>query len=597
MTEKSGNAALYLFHQGTNCQAYEYLGCHTEDGRTVFRVWAPNAEAVSVTGDFDGWQGSVPMTRISEGGIWEAYVERLCDGTRYKYAIRTHDGRSLMKADPYAFSAELPPDTASVVYDISGYKWTDAKWLKQRPTRTEHAYPMNIYELQLSSWMRREDGGLMSYAELARELAPYVKQMGYTHISITDAAEYVLDGWRTEVYSFFAPSSRFGTPSDFCGFVDSMHEAGIGVFVDFSISCFPHKALGRFDGQLLYEENSSPATGFNLSHGEVKSFLGSALCFWLERYHIDGFNISGMSKLVYPTGSVGRYIETVAALKSLYSYIKKNFFGVMMITDSPDFLTGVSGDSTGDADFDIMRNLPWTNYTLGYLNRVPRKRESAYHVTPEMKKIAKCNTLLAISCENVSGKGNSLIERAGGDYEQKFAGIRAILGHMIAYPGYKMTFMGSEFGQFRAWSRERELEWFLLDFEMHAKLQLYTAELNMLYLALPALHGKDFEIIDDESDGLFLCRRRGGGDELIIAVNLSDKGCDSIAVPVSAPCTCKEIFNSDNGRFGGRGRLNEFEIMSQASEDGQGYINLSVPPLAISIFRSVGMTPKKRKSK
>ncbi len=595
--DKRRNTESYSLHEGTNYRAYEYLGMHRGSYGCVFRVWAPHAEKVCLVGDFCDWNDGIEMRRINEDGIWECAVNdaSVHNKDKYKYKIYTKD-ECFYRADPYAFESERQPADASVVCDLEDYAWKDEGWIAYRATEDYHA-AINIYQLDLGAWRTYRSGEYFSYEVLARELAPYVKQMGYTHISITDAAEYVLDGWRTEVYSFFAPSSRFGGPLEFCGFVDSMHEAGIGVFVDFSISCFPHKALGKFDGQLLYEENSSPATGFDLSHGEVKSFLGSALCFWLERYHIDGFNISGMSKLVYPTGGVGRYIETVAALKSLYSYIKKSFSGVVMITDSPDFLTGVSGNAAGDADFDIMRNLPWTNYTLGYLNRAPRKRESAYHVTPEMKKIAKCNTLLAISCENVSGKGNSLIERAGGDYEQKFAGIRAILGHMIAYPGYKMTFMGSEFGQFRAWSRERELEWFLLDFEMHAKLQLYTAELNMLYLALPALHGTDFEIIDNERDGLFLCRRRGGGDELIIAVNLSDKGCDLITVPVSAPCTCKEIFNSDNGRFGGCGRLNELELRSQASEDGQGYINVSVPPLAISIFMSVGMTPKKRKSK
>ncbi len=595
--DKRQNTDSYSLHEGTNYKAYEYLGMHRGLSGCVFRVWAPHADKVSLVGDFCDWCDGTEMRRINAEGIWECSVNDadVCVGQKYKYRIYKGE-ESFLRADPYAFESERQPADASVVCGMQEYSWKDAGWLSYRKTK-EYRAAVNIYQLDLGAWKIYRGGEYFSYEALARELAPYVKQLGYTHISITDAAEYVLDAWRTEVYSFFAPSSRFGSPAEFCGFVDSMHEAGLGVFLDFSVANFPHIALGSFDGELLYEENSSCATGFDLSHGEVKSFLGSAVCFWLEKYHIDGFNISGMSKLAYPTRGVGQYIDNIAAFKKFYAYIKKNFSGVMMITDCPDFLSGVSGSVSGDSDFDIVRNLPWTNYTLGYLSRAPKNRDTSYHVTPEMKKIANKNTLLAIPCDCVSGRGNSLIERAGGDYAQKFAGIRAILGHMIAYPGYKLTFMGSEFGQFREWSRERELEWFLLDFEMHARLQLYTAELNMLYLSMPALHGTDFEEIESGHDGLFLCRRRGGEEELVIAVNLSDKPCDSISVAVAADTPYREIFNSDNGRFGGLGRLIENDIKPQATENGQCYINLSVPPLAISILRRVGVTQKKRKLK
>ncbi len=591
------DAEWYSLHQGTNYKAYEYLGASRAGNGCIFRVWAPNAEGVALVGDFCDWHTGIQMRRINPEGIWEIAVNdrEIHAGDKYKYKIFT-GSEYLYRADPYAFATEVQPADASVVTDLEDITWRDSGWLEYRQTE-DYRQAVNIYQLDLGAWRRYRDGEYCSYGDLARELAPYVKQLGYTHISLTDGAEYVLDGWRTEVYAHYAPSARFGAPEEFAEFVDCMHEAGIGVLMDFSFSCFPARALSFYDGKMLYEDSASPVAGFDLSRGEVKSFLASAVCFWLDKYHIDGYNINGVSKLAYSGGGVGQYIETAAAFKSLYAYVKKNFVGVMMITDSPDFLMGVSGNTAGDPSFDVIRNLPWTNYTLGYLTRSPRKRDTAYHVTPEMKKIINNNTLVAISCENVSGARNSLIEKAGGDYGQKFAGVRAILGHMIAYPGYKMTFMGSEFGQFREWSRNRELEWFLLDFEPHAGLQLYTAELNMLYLALPALHKGKFTAIECEDDGLFLCSRSCGEDELVIAVNLSSDGYEDYKIKVSDGTTYREIFNSDNGRFGGNGRLNAGDIKPQIDGKGDSYINLSIPPLAISVLSCVGRTQKKRRSK
>ncbi len=595
---KRQSTEAYLLHKGTSYKAYEYLGAHRLVGvGYVFRAWAPNADRVMLVGDFCDWSNGVEMRRINPEGIWEVAVseDQVNVGDKYKYKIFSGD-RVAYKADPYAFATEVQPADASLVYQLDSYAWRDSGWLAYRKSEEYHE-AINIYQLDLGAWQRYRDGGYATYEMLARELAPYVKQLGYTHISITDAAEYILDGWRTEVYAFFAPSSRFGTPDDFKRFVDAMHEAGIGVFIEFSFSCFPQRALSKFDGMTLYEEKDSPATGFDLSRNEVKSFLASAICFWLEEYHVDGFNLTGMSRLASPVGGVGQYIETISAFNSLYSYINENYFGIIMITDSPAFLRGVSGNEEGDSKFDVVRNLPWTNYTLGYLSKAPKRRDRAYHLTPEMKKIINKNALIAISCENVSGQRNSLIEKMGGDYEQKFAGVRAVLGHMIAYPGYKMTFMGSEFGQFREWSRERELEWFLLDFEFHAKLQLYTAELNNLYLALPALRSGEFEPLECGEDGLFVSKRTKGTDELIIAVNLSDKGYDLIKVDIPQSGVYKEIFNSDHQRFGGNGMLNKNEINMGVSDTSANYIDWSIPPLAISILKCVGRTQEKRKSK
>ncbi len=633
MTEKSGNAALYLFHQGTNCQAYEYLGCHTEDGRTVFRVWAPNAEAVSVTGDFDGWQGSVPMTRISEGGIWEAYVERLCDGTRYKYAIRTHDGRSLMKADPYAFSAELPPDTASVVYDISGYKWTDAKWLKQRPTRTEHAYPMNIYELQLSSWMRREDGGLMSYAELARELAPYVKQMGYTHIELLPIAEHPFDGsWGYQVTGYYAPTARHGSPKEFMAFIDSMHEAGIGVILDWVPAHFPKDAHGlyEFDGQPLYEyqgkdrqEHKGWGTRcFDIGRNEVESFLISNACFWAEVYHADGLRVDAVASMLYldydrePGEWVpnvygdNRNLEAMAFFRKLNGTMAERDPSVMMIAEESSAwgnLTTFENDGLG---FTYKWNMGWMNDILYYVEKDPIFRK--YHhnnLTFPLVYAFGEQYVLPISHDEVVHGKKSLLDRMPGEYEQKFAGTRAFMAYMMTHPGKKLMFMGSEIGQFKEWDYKGAVEWFLLDYEMHAKLQLFAAELNHIYLENRELWELDdgwqgFEWIDadnkDQSVITYIRHSKRGG-EILVAVNFTPNDYPEYRIGVNEPSEYKLLLDTDSERYGGSGVGQPEKLSSKKIERNgkQDSVEIHLPPLGAVILKRtrVRRRPTKKAAK
>ncbi len=633
MTEKSGNTALYLFHQGTNCQAYEYLGCHTEDGSTVFRVWAPNAEAISVTGDFDGWRRSVPMTRISEGGVWEAYVERLSDGTRYKYVIRTRDGRSFMKADPYAFSAELPPYTASLVYDISGYKWKDAKWLKQRPTRTEHAYPMNIYELQLSSWMRRDDGGLMSYEELARELAPYVKQMGYTHIELLPIAEHPFDGsWGYQVTGYYAPTARHGSPKEFMAFIDSMHEAGIGVILDWVPAHFPKDAHGlyEFDGQPLYEyqgkdrqEHKGWGTRcFDVGRNEVESFLISNACFWAEVYHADGLRVDAVASMLYldydrePGEWVpnvygdNRNLEAMAFFRKLNGTMAERNPSVMMIAEESSAwgnLTTFENDGLG---FTYKWNMGWMNDILYYVEKDPIFRK--YHhnnlTFPLMYAFGEQYVLPISHDEVVHGK-KSLLDRMPGEYEQKFAGTRAFMTYMMTHPGKKLMFMGSEIGQFKEWDYKGEVEWFLLDYEMHAKLQLFSAELNYIYLENRELWELDdswqgFEWIDadnkDQSVITYLRHSKRGG-EILVAVNFTPNDYPEYRIGVNEPSEYKLLLDTDSERYGGSGGAQPEKFSSKKIEANgkQNSVEIHLPPLGAVILKRtrVRRRPTKKAAK
>lgn len=626
------NVPAYFFHQGTNSRAYDYLGAHEIPGGYVFRVWAPNAAAVAVAGDFDDWTGALSMQRITEGGIWEArgIGDGFCRGAKYKYLITAADGRRLYKADPFAFCSECPPGTASVMWDIPMRAWQDNAWMSSRPNARDTARPINIYELQLSSWMRHEDGTLLSYKELAHELAPYVKQMGYTHIELLPIAEHPYDGsWGYQVTGYYSPTARHGTPQELMEFIDIMHGAGIGVILDWVPAHFPKDAHGlyEFDGMPLYEyqgadriEHAGWGTRrFDVGRCEVESFLVSNACFWAEVYHADGLRVDAVASMLYldydraPGEWVpniygdNRCLEAMAFFRKLNGTMAHFHPGVMMIAEESTAwgnLTSFDNDGLG---FSFKWNMGWMNDALAYSEEDSIFRK--YHhqkLTFSMMYAFGERYVLPISHDEVVHGKKSLLDRMPGDYWQKFAGTRAFFAYMMTHPGKKLIFMGCEIGQFREWDHASSVEWFLLDYEAHAKLQLYVAELDHLYLASPELWELDtswdgFEWIDaDNADQSIISFRRmsSDGGELVVIINFTPQAYEGYRVGVPAPAEYRELISSDSERYGGSGVCNTGTLRTEdtPSHGRDASLVLRIPPLGAVILKREKLLPRKRRT-
>ncbi len=622
MRQKTKDLAEYLFHQGTNFRAYDYLGVHLENGRYVFRVWAPNAEQVFVSGDFNGWDTSMPMVRKSAGGIYEAYDVNgiVKSGDRYKFRIM-YQGRDFMKSDPYAFECELPPNTASVVPDTEKYVWRDGGWRRyaRRIRNKVYERPMNVYELHLGSWKRGEDGSYLTYSEIASELATYVKQMGYTHIELMPVSEHPFDGsWGYQVCGYYAPTSRFGTPNDFKAFVDKMHEGGIGVILDWVPAHFPKDAHGlyEFDGRPLYEyqgydriEHSGWGTRrFDVGREEVQSFLVSNAIYWLTEFHIDGLRVDAVASMLYldydklPGEWVpniygeNKCLEAIAFFKKLNSAIREICPAAIMIAEESTAWGNVTGFDNSGLGFDFKWNMGWMNDTLSYAEQDPIYRK--YHHSKTNFSLTYAfgeKYVLPISHDEVVHGKKSFLDRMPGDYWQKFAGARAFMAYMMTHPGKKLLFMGSEIGQFTEWDYKKEVEWFLLDYDMHARFQAYVSDLNNIYLNAPALWEQDtswegFRWIDaDNADHSILSYRRidKSGDEIIVILNFTPVAREDYLVGVPQGGTYEEIFNSDAEKYGGSGVVNSGTIKSTGM--GWNYLpdslRLRIPPLGASMIR------------
>ena len=632
--ERKNDMAPYLFHQGTNYYAYDYLGVHKTDEGFVFRVWAPNADAIMLTGDFNDWSDNLPLERVSDGGIWEINVTdgSVKLGDKYKYKIYGC-GQVHYKADPYAKRAELPPNTASVVECDSDYQWRDEGWLAYRKKTAVDFYkhPMNIYELHLGSWKHHEDGTPLTYTELARELSTYVKQMGYTHIEIMPVTEHPFDGsWGYQVGSYFAPTARYGTPDEFREFVDVMHEAGIGVILDWVPAHFPKDRFGlyEFDGKPLYEyqgwdriEHEGWGTRrFDVGREEVQSFLISSASYWLREFHIDALRVDAVASMIYldydkrpgewvpnPDGS-NRCLEAIAFFRKLNSHIKGAFPDVLMIAEESTAWGNVTTFDNGGLGFDMKWNMGWMNDTLSYAELDPVYRK--YHhdkVTFSLTYAFGERYALPISHDEVVHGKKSFLDKMSGDYWQKFAGARAFYGYMMTHPGKKLFFMGSEIGQFREWDYEGEIEWFLLEYEAHAKFQRYVAELNHLYLSYPELWQRDnswegFSWIDaDNKDQSIVSYRRTAddGQELVVLINFTPVVYEDFVLGVSGEGKYEEIFNSDDERFGGSGVINKGELNTQKlwSHGFENSLRFRVPPLAITILKKKKQKKTTRKKK
>ena len=613
--------AAYLFHQGTNFCAYEYLGAHRieEGGGFVFRVWAPNAEAVFVVGSFNGWDNSMPMTRVSDKGIWE-YLDtegRAKEGDLYKFKIWSL-GRELYKADPYAKYCEKPPETASVLYE-SRYKWRDGGWMRYRKKFAKDFFsqPINIYELHLGSWRNKGEENYFSYMEIAEELSVYVKQMGYTHVELMPVAEHPFDGsWGYQVCGYYAPSSRYGSPDDFRAFVDKMHEAGIGVIVDWVPAHFPKDAHGlyEFDGRPLYEYQGADriehegwgTRRFDVGREEVQSFLISNALWWLYSFHIDGLRVDAVASMLYldydkrPGEWVpnvygdNKCLEAMAFFKKLNGTIKELYPDTLMIAEESTAFSNVTGFDNDGLGFDMKWNMGWMNDTLEYAQLDPIYRK--YHhnkMTFSLTYAFSEKYVLPISHDEVVHGKLSFLDRMPGEYEDKFAGARVFAAYMMTHPGKKLTFMGSEIGQFREWDYKGEIEWFLLDYPMHSKLQKYYSDLNHFYLKNPPLWRLDsawegFEWInadDAENSVLSYVRRDGEGKELIVLLNFTPVR-RSYEIGVDGMGVYREVFNSDDEKYGGNGILNSEPLKTFGRPNRGRLFSLAVdlPPFGAVIL-------------
>jgi len=624
--------ASYLFHQGTNFASQEYMGVHPFEGGFVFRVWAPHATAVFAVGDFNGWSESDPLTRVTEGGIWEGTVsaDRFGEGAVYKFKLHTPHGERY-KADPFARACELPPKTASVYRSIAGYPWRDAGWMRHRARMMREGYytqPLNIYEMHLGSWRRHEDGSYLTYEELARELPPYVKQMGYTHVELMPVMEHPFDGsWGYQVCGYFAPTARFGTPQGFMALVDALHEAGIGVILDWVPAHFPKDAHGlyEFDGEPLYEyqgrdrmEHRGWGTRcFDVGREEVQSFLISNASFWIEQYHADGLRVDAVASMLYldydrtPDEWVpnvhgdNRNLEAMAFFRKLNAHIRGAHPDVLMIAEESTAwgnLTSFENDGLG---FSLKWNMGWMNDTLAFAECDPLFRRHEHNrLTFSLTYAFGEKYVLPISHDEVVHGKKSFLDRMPGSYEQKFAGARLFLAYMMTHPGKKLLFMGSEYGPFREWDFENELEWFMLDYDMHAKMQQYTAALNHFYLAHPPLYRDDgwwsgFAWIDaDNRDQSVAAYRRiaPDGRELAVILNFTPVRRDDFRIGLPHRGIWREVFNSDGAAFGGTGACNTGDI--RTDDIGMHGLAqsavLTLPPLGAVILQCRRKTPKRK---
>ena len=562
---------------------------HNKKRGFVFRVWAPNVKSVSVVGDFNGWDiHAHPMQQMIDKETYELFIPGVKKFDAYKYCIQTHDNRTLFKADPYAFHTETPDavvSNASKVYDLSGYQWSDKEYLNKRKRINIYTSPVNIYEVNLLSWRLHADGSYLTYRELATELVDYVVEMGYTHVEIMPVTEHPFDGsWGYQVTGYFAVTSRLGEPKDFMYLIDCFHKAGIGVILDWVPAHFPKDAFGlyEFNGAPLYEasqwdrmENKGWGTRkFDYGRNEVLSFLISSAVFFFEKYHIDGLRVDAVASMLYldydkqPGEWVpniygeNKNLEAVAFLRRLNETVFNYFPNALMIAEESTAWPLVTRPtSMGGLGFNFKWNMGWMNDVLSYISKNPLFRRYEHNkLTFSMMYAFSENYILPISHDEVVHGKASLIGKMPGEYDEKFAGIRAFLGYMMSHPGKKLNFMGTEIGQFKEWNYQEGIEFFLKDYEKHEKLSVMVKELNELYKSTPALYEIEdswdgFEwLAADDRDSNFLayqrCDRRGG--TIVVLINFS--GTDHYGYRLGVPAGEYElIFNSDDVRYGGRG--------------------------------------------
>lgn len=621
----------YLFGQGTHYDLYNKLGAHpmTVDGEegVYFAVWAPNAEAVSLVGNFNEWdENATPMERLEPLGIYEIFLPEMKIGDIYKYCVTTKAGYTILKADPYGFQAELRPNNASVIADISDFKWQDSRWMKKREKFDDKKDPMFVYEVHPGSWKKHEQteedvDGFYNYREMAHEMAKYVKDMGYTHVELMGIAEHPFDGsWGYQVTNYFAPTSRHGSPEDFQYFINYLHQQNIGVILDWVPAHFPRDAFGlaEFDGTCLYEyadprKGEHPDWGtkvFDYGKTEVRNFLICNALFWLEKYHVDGLRVDAVASMLYldygredgqwvPNIYGGNEnLEAIEFFKHLNTIVKKRNPGIVMIAEESTAWPKVTDKAEyGGLDFSLKWNMGWMHDFLEYMKLDPYFRK--YNHTKmnfAMVYAYSENYMLVLSHDEVVHLKCSMIEKMPGSYEEKFKNLMAGYAFMTGHPGKKLLFMGQDFGQHREWSEERELDWFLLEKEPNHQLQLFVKELLHLYKSNKCLYEYDcwpegFEWINaddgDRSIFSFVRHSASGKNNMLFVINFT---------PVERPdyrvgTTCRRkhtlVLNSDDKKFGGAGKRRPKEYKPVKKEcDGRKYsIQYKLPAYGVAVFK------------
>ena len=619
---------LYLFNEGNHFRLYEKLGAHFMNVRgvegTYFAVWAPDAESVLVIGDFNDWSKQThPLQPKERSGIWEGFIAGVKKGAKYKYhVISRYHGYKVDKADPFARYNEVPPKTGSIVWDHD-YTWEDGPWMRERQKRNAHDAPLAIYEIHLGSWMRvpGEDQRSLTYRELAPKLADYVKDMGFTHVEFLPVMEHPFYGsWGYQMSGFFAPTSRYGTPQDFMFLVDTLHQAGIGVILDWVPSHFPsdEHSLGYFDGTYLFE-NADPRQRihpdwdsliFNYGRNEVRSFLISGALFWLDRYHADGLRVDAVASMLYldygrkegewiPNKYGGREnLEAIGFLRQLNEAVYKNFPDVQTFAEESTAWPMVSRPNyVGGLGFGMKWDMGWMHDTLEYMSKDSIHRK--YHhnkLTFRMLYAYNENFVLPLSHDEVVyGKG-SLLRKMPGDDWQKFANLRLLFGYMYAQPAKKLIFMGGELGVWSEWYHETNLEWQLLEYPMHAGLQHWVKDLNRVYRSEPSLHSLDFDpsgfkwidCNDSEQSTLSMMRKANSKENtMIIACNFTPVPRLNYRVGAPQGGFWSEVLNSDAWEYGGsgQGNMGGIEAAPVPFHGMRFSLNLTLPPLSVVFLK------------
>lgn len=640
-------AELKKFAAGNNFEIYRLLGAHPMTVRGVsgvyFAVWAPNAMRVSVVGDFNLWDGRRnQMRRLGDSGVFELFIPELTAGSIYKYEIKNYHGTPFLKADPYAFAAELRPHNASRIADISNFPWTDGKWLEERAKTDTGERPMSIYEVHLGSWKRkpvakdkrgREIAGseFYNYREIAEELAAYVKKMGYTHVELMPIMEHPLDAsWGYQVTGYYAPTSRFGTPEDFAWFMNYMHSQGIGVILDWVPSHFPKDAwaLAGFDGSCLYE-HSDPRRGehpewgtlvFDYARPEVSNFLIANALFWIEQYHADGLRMDAVASMLYLDYGKGpgewvanmyggnENLEAVAFLRELTQAVHRKKNGAFLAAEESTAWSGVTAPATGDGlGFDYKWNMGWMNDFLEYMKCDPYFRHGSYNkLTFSMIYNYTEKFILPFSHDEVTHGKSSLVGRMPGQtLEAKYDNLRAAYGFMIGHPGKKLLFMEQDFGQMDEWNEDREAEWALLQYPIHQKTQDYCAALLHFYRKQPALWAKDYEpegfewincMDADKNIVVFLRKTDQPEETLLFVCSFAPVPTSKYTVGVPFAGKFKEVFGSEDEKFGGSGIANPRVKASKPEEwnSRKNSITIAIPGIAVMVF---SCTPEKAPAK